>query len=68
MRNKDDKFPSIWGGGLVGDVYENSLSILSTIKFCVILTDSGNCKAAIHLTNFLLVLGLHWSSSILKKF
>lgn len=57
MRNKDDKFPSFLGGGK--RAYENVLFISLTIKFCIILKDSGNYKAAINLTDFLLVLGPH---------
>lgn len=57
MRNKDDKFPSFLGGGKAA--YENELLISLTIKFCIILIDSGNYKAAITLTDFLLGLGPH---------
>lgn len=57
MRNRDDKFPSFLGGRK--GAYENALFILLTIKFCIILIDSRNYKAAINLTGFLLVLGPH---------
>lgn len=56
----------VFGGGGKG-AYENELLISLTIKFCIIIIDSGNYKAAINLTDFLLGLGPHWSFPFKKN-